>query len=795
MDNSNNSDVSSDDVQNSFIDKPVDISNTSYDRHIDKFLQEMMTNMSKRKYRKVLDEIRGKEEILNNSRGFWKILELKSNCICKIITHKLNKYENNKAKSFETWNKRLETILENWLETLDKNDKKCQDFDIQLDYIIYYLLVQIYNYALFSMFDKHIGDCTAFLALGERIIKIFIDSSHNAKTLNISQKIFLFLSSLLISDNDFQTAILYQNLSLKLSLKEINFRLDSDEHLVFESLPPNVQYYLEKVFINIVIGLYQRGICEENLGSIIKAVETYRQSRWFSKFVRNNYYLISDFLEDVETRALKYNNAIKNFQQEILNEEKKIAKDLNKKDKLNMYNKAVDLGDDNLEKYGHALKVINNLKIPKIEEATDKKTSEKIVDILSTVSVVNNFLSDKFKGLVKNMKKLDVVNIDKDMKDKIEKLRNEIKLDEKYDKKKKADLKLKQSIEKTERLKSKAGKDLDSIYSPVLNTVSNTNDTKNHYTGTLGTYGTHNTNATNGTNNTNSSYISTSSPIKKLTEAIGGSRITDNNIGNSGRFTGRFNFDPKRPKESQIITHSTKTPYRVRSAYPRKPKESIEEVPKYNIDEYVFSKEFNNKIDYFEGISSREISYQKKLLGLKKNEKFYIPEFDSMKTRDECEGFFQRTLSNKKKKITGYGDDTTSKRLLIPKEQALVEKEKQRLESTILKSLDTKTYKIFEEFEKKHLKNQNNIIDDPRKKKDIIDFDAEKLRKSNKEYEAKLENDLILMDNYEKTHFKSNNKSKEKKSQNQKIFVHKKERKDMEDFIAPHFNERHSIFK
>ena len=166
-----------------------------------------------------------------------------------------------------------------------------------------------------------------------------------------------------------------------------------------------------------------------------------------------------------------------------------------------------------------------------------------------------------------------------------------------------------------------------------------------------------------------------------------------------------------------------------------------------------------------------------------------------MKTRDECEGFFQRTLSNKKKKITGYGDDTTSKRLLIPKEQALVEKEKQRLESTILKSLDTKTYKIFEEFEKKHLKNQNNIIDDPRKKKDIIDFDAEKLRKSNKEYEAKLENDLILMDNYEKTHFKSNNKSKEKKSQNQKIFVHKKERKDMEDFIAPHFNERHSIFK
>ena len=371
---------------------------------------------------------------------------------------------------------------------------------------------------------------------------------------------------------------------------------------------------------------------------------------------------------------MKYNGAIKNFQQEIMNEEKKTAKDLNKNEKQSLFNKSVDLKEDNLEKYGHALKVIENLKIPKIEESSDKKKSANIVEILSTVSLVNNLLSDKFKGLVNNMDKLNVVNIEKDTKDKIEKIRHEIKLDEKYERKRKQDYKKKIATLVAERSKSKGKglKDNDGFQTPILHTVGNTNDTTNKFhTGTNPTH----------TNETQS-YISTTSPIKKLKEAIGiNTRLnTDYNYSTNNQSSKyqpekarnlysstekHMKFDPNKPKESQITTHSTGTSYRVRSAYPRKTNTHLDEVPIYKIDDYVFNNDFNKKIDYFEAISTREINYQKKLLGLKKNEKFYIPDFDLMKTKEDCEGFFQRTLSNKKKKITGYGDDTTSKRLLI----------------------------------------------------------------------------------------------------------------------------------
>ena len=722
----------------------MDISNSSYIEasfsesmevsgvnYIDKFINEMALNMSKRKYRKVLDEVRNKEEILFNSKGYWKIQELKLNCICKIISHKLNKYENNKAKSYESWNKRQEKILDKWLDSL-KNDKIVTDLEVQLEYINYYVLVQLYNHALFSLYDKKIGNCTSFLGLAERVIKTIIDSSLNANIINISQKIFLFISSLLISDNDFQTAISYQKQSLRLSLKEINFRLDSDEHLAFDTFTITQQYYLEKIFINIVAGLYQRGICEENLGSIIKAIETYRQARWFSKFVKNSYELISNLLVDVESRSVKYFHAIKNFQNELKSEEKKTAKELKKIEKKAVFNKEVHLNENNLEKYDETIKIINKLKIPKIEEALNKKCSENLTEILSTIKLVNNFLSEKFKGLVKNMTKLDVVNVEKNMISKIERLRNEEKIEEKYFERIANEKELIKSLGRPLSTKNKET-DHRLINRPESCSKKETEKVSYDIPTKIMTTISHANEAT--TLNNNNDDISTPICTKEIYLK-----------------TDIKSFDNNKTKQSQILSYSTETHQRVRSAYSRK-QFNNENVPLYKIDDFVFNKNYNKKIDYFKAISNREINFQKKLLGLKKNEKIYVPEFDIVKTKEDCEGFFRRTFSNKKKKIIGYGEDTTSKRLLTSKEQAAFDKEKQRLELTIVKSLDTKSYKLFSEFVKTH-SGYSNIIDDSRKRKDSNICDVEKIKKLNKEIETRIENDILIIEDIEKSNLK-----------------------------------------
>ena len=147
------------------------------------------------------------------------------------------------------------------------------------------------------------------------------------------------------------------------------------------------------------------GVCEENLGNTISAIEAYKQSKWFSAtFIRKSLPELTQFISDVEKRAEGYNSLIQNVKnnQHTLREFKKKEK---KSNKPNIYYDELD----NIKKFEKTIKHIENLKIDDIEDDDiNSKKSENIKNILSTVKVINHFMSDKFMSIINSMYKIEV---------------------------------------------------------------------------------------------------------------------------------------------------------------------------------------------------------------------------------------------------------------------------------------------------------------------------------------------------------------------------------------------------
>lgn len=402
------------------------------------FVKDLRSNLSNCKYRKVLEDIVIKQNLFEELPDYWKLRELKIRSMLKIVSKKLIKYDKNvltsqppnKCKSIETWLVRCDVDLDKWLVDLNS---AVEDKELQLELILQLYLETFYTYALFMKNEGNIADCAAFLALGERLVKAASETMRNPNTLNISQKTYLFISSLLIADNSFENSTEYQSACLKLAFRELFLRIDNDEGMMFESLPKVEKYYLTKIFNNIVMCFYHRGVCEENKGNIMKAIEAYKQGRWFAmKFVEDDFPELAHFIKDVEKRGINYHLLIKNinkkneeFKEENDNETKKL--ETQKKDMI-LSNVAAGNYTD-MHKFEKLINKLETLRGTEFEFRTENKQREYL---LSTVYLTNSLLSDKFNDILKEMRNLDINKMDKEIMEKIQKRLNKINIENKF---------------------------------------------------------------------------------------------------------------------------------------------------------------------------------------------------------------------------------------------------------------------------------------------------------------------------------------------------------------------------
>lgn len=699
----------------------------SFRLNFEKFLDDIKELFNKHKYRKCLDEIEDKENLFLELQDKWKITEVKVRCIMKIIDKKFSKYIGTKIgevklKSVEEWLKKLDEEISKWTESLiiRKLESRIDtsSYMIQFEICIKVSLFQCYSSALYARSEKIISDCAAYLALGERLIVYSSDFTNDAESLNISCKILLFVASLLIADKDFETAKNYIGNSVRLTYKELNYRLEMEEGINFSSLSKSELTFLEKTFLNLVTAFYQIGVCEENLGNMITAADSYKQADWFSiHFLNKNSPELSNYIHDVKVRSRNYLNLIfaaKNNQHKY--------KEPIKNDKKNRKPKIYYDEFNNVHKYDKIIKKIESLKLEDIEEDENVvlgvKKSENIKHIMSTVKIINHFMSDDFKGIIKNMDKIEISKFDKEIKEKIQKKVNEIKAEQIYQEK--------EQIRKTMRLiLVKENKEKELKTEPNFSNLKDNNDFKD-FKGALikdkvVNYSLSNLNTSYFPNNNIYSAKSRTDfvtlPCASTNESIKKDYSTRPYTGVSKNISGSLNLIQNTSSNTPRNLISPNSPLSMLSKETVRPKTSknhfstqskLEKVKKYNLNKYVFDKNFRFKMSFLDNLSSKEFDFQKKMLKVKKYEKLIVDDYDQRKVTDNCEKFFHNMLNNKTNHLKD-DENINKKKEILNEENLKKEKEKEKLETKVLQSLSTKAYNNYLNFKKSMNGDPKNI--------------------------------------------------------------------------------------
>jgi len=398
-------------------DKIIDID--SYDICI----KEIKSKVRKEKYKNVLEDIEVGEKKFSFNLKRWELIDIKISTLLKCFYKFLYQKDCLLTKEYQNeddFMNRIESYIEKWLDKLFVTDNVFEEneFLFDLENVITAYVSQLYALAVLSLKRKKCADSCAFLAIAEKIIKKFNEKTKNNKFLFVSAQVFLFISSLLISDEDYYTAIIYQNKCMVICFRLISYLNPNNEYLNLSNLKKSNRNYVEKAILCICISFYHRGICEEIKGNIIQSSDSFSQAKWFSeRFLIEVYPELIDFFEDTNLR-------IKQEVKKLLNSKKtnsNIKKHNTQMNSIN--NKKVIEKQNELDilkhKYKETIEKIEKLKFPKFNN--DDSNSEIVPEILYTLKMTNFLMSEEFKNLVADLDKLNIHKIDKETKDIINK--------------------------------------------------------------------------------------------------------------------------------------------------------------------------------------------------------------------------------------------------------------------------------------------------------------------------------------------------------------------------------------
>ena len=308
--------------------------------------------LHKREYKTVLNQINGNfqtYELLPESK---EMLFLKLETIIKIIVQKINKYErktdrkNNvdyqKQKSY-SFSKNSIKLLKDLSKrklicNIKQNQIKLSNINTAISLEKYYFLfnkeimilineisnffqnsqviyiekiIQLYLKLLLVKSYHHLKInqiiySNYYLSLGKLLISSFKDYIKDIQTLELSQKIYLYITLNLIKNKDFKKAE-------KNCLKIYNFCI---RQLIFKYGDINIinshlKYEEKKVFLNLSLVLLYIGFCKEEKGKINKAINYYKLSLFITeKFLGNEYKKFSKFINNLIIRTKKYKKII-----------------------------------------------------------------------------------------------------------------------------------------------------------------------------------------------------------------------------------------------------------------------------------------------------------------------------------------------------------------------------------------------------------------------------------------------------------------------------------------------------
>jgi len=690
--NANNKELNKMDEINLLIDSLMDLFCKKQYKKILK-LCFMRDDEQKAKKEKVEEDKAKNEENKENSlddkdstnNNEWVISYLQTASIQKIMQKKNQKYYKiSKANHFYKYIENENKVINKWLlfikesikEYNENKESKIKD-NIQcfLEFIIKFILQKCVTLSKNCIDHKNIKEAVCFLSLGINLINhthIFFKSP---ESFFLCGKIYLFLSSILIGDSNYETPKNFINLACIFFYTSLEALLFSNpkqiSYSVFNLLNQEEQNYdiFTKIIFYLSICFYNLGICFENQGFPYDSFYAYKQSKFFSSILEEkneDIQLFYNYVKDIEKRQLMRNRIIIFFErfvtkQDLVDVEKPIKK---------VYNEFFANQEKKAKKFLMLENYISNMKLvdvdkdePNLFDRIDKHFKYNVNLVTKKIHLLDYLMSDNFRDTINNMRKIRINKLDSETIDIIQKKIINIKNNERE----KISLKFKnernQSQKEKEKEKEKDNfKTIDNIIrekQPInlkLRTISSANTINSRKKTRVSS------------SNKNSQNIVTDITLKSESGFSFNSRpTTAQNESNNKRRKyklGYFTSLKSLSKRNQILSFeksksNTKTKDTENedlkkgnklyiSASPKnkfkKNKKIKFIVPKYSYDKYVFHKSFLRKKNILENQYTNELLFQKQLLKTK-HTILNIPEkFNIKDVQENCEKFYHSTF-------------------------------------------------------------------------------------------------------------------------------------------------------
>jgi len=790
---------------------------TDKNSQFETFYKELNSKLNKGLYRKVIEEINTKELIFQNLTFSLKINEVKIRCYLKVVNKKISKYgfANNKKRNIENWLNKTEKEIDLFLENISQINENLQTelFDIYLE--LY--LESLYCNSIFKKNERDFYESLAYLSLAEKLIKERISQGSpvlNPRIFTIGQKIYLLMSTIFISNGDFAAAIDYQQAGLQLCHKELLSLIDLDIPIIISTTNNNENHKLIKIFINLFMIFYHRGVTEENFGNFLLASHCYVDAKWFAvKFIKSACPGLIKFISDVETRIKNIYKQLSKSSYDSNNQKQLLSNGKAEKEKI----KLCDSEKEKLEKkFFKTIRQINTLKFNSLELPEDNKNSDYINELTYSLKLMNKLMSGKVKDILFDIEKLNLHNMDKETKEKIQKKINIVNINEKIEKNRKEEIESNKVETKIQRNLSlfHQGKikqfalsesNINDIglgmhscnfennkYSDInLSIHSNVNPKKRNFfvTTKIDGFSTANSRMESffehqaemkkvhkiseldykSTSNENFQFVLPDNVMNYLTRD---STLTKNKVDSlsGGALSSRVRQD----LPINLELNGKEISFKANLYKPKVFKVKKETVEKFNYSKYISNKNFQNKFHTLDRICQKEIDFQKKLLTLKKNE--IIPVKSDTDNLHICEDV-KHDLNMKIKAIK-----TDNNRFKPLKDKQHLKKDK--LESILMKNLETKTFGKLKHSIKDIYESKNKIRNEFLFGGNMNDFGKKTIEEQNLEIQKKIDEEIKFIEKLEKKNKNSLNTDYKKSFSARKSIVEfPKQIKSIENFI------------
>jgi len=636
------------------------------------FYYSILELFTKKQYKKIIELFNSKDEeyekekeeneeskITYHSEWIFSYLNIIS--IERVIQKKVNK--NNKKVKLMNLKKYLDkenNILNNMLlfiaELIKEKKRSKEDIQCFLEFMIEFILSKCANLSKYCIYKENVSEAIYFLSLGIYLINQTSNIIKSPKTFFLSAQLSIYLSSILIADNKFNSAKNMINFAIKLLYISLETILITNSKqlsfTIFDILSlekQNIELII-KIIFHISISFYHLGACYENQGNPYFSFYAYKQSKFLLSIIKDldeEMYSFYEFILDIENRQLMRNRLIlfsnKNVKKEKLTEERK--------PKIRTYNAFIMNKKNKEEKFLKLEEYISNMKLidvdnedPHLFDKIDKRFKTNVNIATKQIHLLDYLMSDDFKKIIKDMKKIRINKLDFETINIIQKQIINIKNNEREKLSKQYKNKLisnnNKSVHKsTENKKSPHFKTINTIpSSATFNSTKRTRVSSGKKQSQI---------LLSGINGNSSLYLLKSRPataqndkLKQKSKFIHVNNYLSKRSLTINRMNDIFNIDSENQKKESPLVSNRKIK-----------KIKMENIPKYSYDKYLFNKSFMKKKKNLEKQYATEIDFQKKLLKCKEKEKNKPEPFSLKKVQSDCEKFFVTTFDKELMKI------------------------------------------------------------------------------------------------------------------------------------------------